>query len=432
MSGQPSQRVRRNVSPSLASTKQGPLKAVKPYSLKNSPTRKHSPNSSPTLVWTDKIHKRRSPDSRLSPERRSPISPNLKVERPKAVRGSPVPPGLWRTNSMEAISCSYLKGQWPTDPAHRLPSPRPFMCDKTTQTSDDWESLQNEKSEKKKSKGHRRSASFGHGELQVHHIRQRLQKTVKDASKQRQSPVPGNHQALSVYTQSKAIGIPVQNIPKANMSRFQRNSVEGLSTEIEKIVLKHIPFVDVEDKIQGHEIPDGHRAPSPCNHVMRSVDTQTPSGCLEDNASPGSRSLSVSPAIPIIPGQMETETSRPSSHVDTLIVSPREEKSEKEPEDVSIESPKIISSPMPNKSYSFVREPPDGCEKILVMDETRKNKPSIKEPLLSGSVKPSHFVLKPSVSSAFCPLYNSYVEKPQEFKSVGLNTSPPPTSVESQ
>lgn len=69
------------------------------------------------------------------------------------------------------------------------------------------------------------------------------------------------------------------------------------------------------------------------------------------------------------------------------------------------------------------------------LSSRKTHQPSIKEPLLSGSVKPSHFVLKPSVSSAFCPLYNSYVEKTQEYtsvKSVGLNTSPPPTSVESQ
>lgn len=30
---------------------------------------------------------------------------------------------------------------------------------------------------------------------------------------------------------------------------------------------------------------------------------------------------------------------------------------------------KVVSSPRPNKSYSFVREPPDGCEKVKVIDE---------------------------------------------------------------
>ena len=30
---------------------------------------------------------------------------------------------------------------------------------------------------------------------------------------------------------------------------------------------------------------------------------------------------------------------------------------------------KKISSPGPNNSYLFVREPPDGCEKVKVIDE---------------------------------------------------------------
>lgn len=30
---------------------------------------------------------------------------------------------------------------------------------------------------------------------------------------------------------------------------------------------------------------------------------------------------------------------------------------------------KVVASPRPNKSYSFVREPPDGCEKIRVITE---------------------------------------------------------------
>jgi hypothetical protein len=62
-----------------------------------------------------------------------------------------------------------------------------------------------------------------------------------------------------------------------------------------------------------HDIPDGHKAPCPDlinrGSSTRSVDTQTP-GNLSDNSS-GSRSHSVSPAIPIMPGHVDT--SRPSS-----------------------------------------------------------------------------------------------------------------------
>ena len=33
---------------------------------------------------------------------------------------------------------------------------------------------------------------------------------------------------------------------------------------------------------------------------------------------------------------------------------------------------KVVASPRPNKSYSFVREPPDGCEKIKVISEENR------------------------------------------------------------
>lgn len=64
MSTQQPQRVRKIASPSMR-----PMKAVQPFTLKGSPTRK-SP-SSPNL-WAP----RRSPDFNYSPERKSPNSPN--------------------------------------------------------------------------------------------------------------------------------------------------------------------------------------------------------------------------------------------------------------------------------------------------------------------------------------------------------------------
>lgn len=66
MSTQQPQRVRKIASPSMR-----PMKAVQPFTLKGSPTRK-SP-SSPNL-WAP----RRSPDFNYSPERKSPNSPNFR------------------------------------------------------------------------------------------------------------------------------------------------------------------------------------------------------------------------------------------------------------------------------------------------------------------------------------------------------------------
>lgn len=116
MSTQQPQRVRKIASPSMR-----PMKAVQPFTLKGSPTRK-SP-SSPNL-WAP----RRSPDFNYSPERKSPNSPNFRVERPKAVRGTSSP--LKRTGSLEAI---YLKGQWPSP---ELILSKTFKVDACTQTEE--------------------------------------------------------------------------------------------------------------------------------------------------------------------------------------------------------------------------------------------------------------------------------------------------------
>ncbi|XP_061179742.1 glucocorticoid-induced transcript 1 protein-like [Saccostrea echinata] len=411
MSTQP-QRVRKNASPSTMR----PMKAVQPFKLKGSPTRK-SP-SSPT-PWVP----RRSPDSNYSPERKSPNSPSFKVERPKAVRVTSSP--LKRTGSLEAI---YLKGQWPSP--EFLSS---FKVDACTQTEEAdvarHSSHKLDKKQRKKSKDHRRSRSFGPGD-QLAAIRQRLKNSSRsDTPKARQSPIPASHDALSATAPaalqnlivpirtSKPLGIPAHIPSPKNMSRYQRNSVEGLSMEIEKLVLKNIEH-DTEEA-ERIEIPDGHRAPVPepvhRTSSTRSMETQTPSGVLDtgtptisvDDMSSGSGSHSGSPAIPIIPGQMDS--SRPSSGADS-----GNERTEKDIE--GCESPdshfKVVASPRPNKSYSFVREPPDGCEKIKVITEEDKkpSQPSIKVPLLCP-IKTTQYVFKPSIDSAFCPLRNMYTNQ---------------------
>lgn len=437
MSSQSSQRSRVNLSPSaMPSSMVGPMKAVQPFTLKGSPTRK-SPVCSPTP---------NAISHRNSPERKSPISPSFKVEKPRAVRSSGSP-SLRRAGSLEAIYNSYLSGKWPSPEVFSH-----FMVDKTTQTPDDWE-LQSQQKARKKKKGHGRSASFGQGDhaanaKTIHYIKHRLQKT-KEGSRQngKQSPVPGNHQALSSTAPaalqglrvSKPQGIP-NHIPKSsNLSRYQRNSVEGLNTEIEKLVLNSRE--EELDRSQfTYDIPDGHKAPCPDvvnrGSSTRSIDTQTP-GNLSDNSSGGSRSHSVSPAIPIIPGHMDS--SRPSSES-----SPRRPSNESSPRRPSCdyspremekvdgcESPdslqKKISSPGPNNSYLFVREPPDGCEKVKVIDEDTKTHPAIKEPLLYCPIKPSQFILKPSVDSAFCPLRKLYT--PEVMKSQGTQSTQTSTSV---
>lgn len=427
MSGQgppPAPKVRRNVSPSQ---RQGPMKAMISFTLKgNSPSR--SP-SSPTHLAA--LHGR-SPvtEHRHSPDRRSPGSPAFKVERPKAIRSSPATSTLRRTGSLDTISAvgSYVKGQWPVPldiggPHHSQQTSGSHMVDQTTQTPKDWrEEITNTKEKKKKK--HRRSASFGHADKKLNVqtlnnintgvIRQRLKNTTKDhGNKQRQSPVPGNHMALSstapaVLIRSAAIGIPLHNLKIP--PKIQRNSVEGLNQEIEKLVLEN-SISGAEEELEKRDIPDGHRAPVPDisrTSGTRSIDTQTPSGNLDGRSSSSSaspnRPHSISPAII---GHFD-HSPRPSSSYDSSGSTPRD-KSDKETGDRDSISPdgchKIASaSPKPNK---IVREPPDGCEKVKAFDENKA--PQIKEPLFFCPIEgKGQFVLKPSMGSAFCSLTKPY------------------------
>ncbi|TNN46759.1 Protein FAM117A [Liparis tanakae] len=63
----------------------------------------------------------------------------------------------------------------------------------------------------------------------------------------------------------------------------------------------------------------------------------------------------------------------------------------------------MSSSPGPNKSCCFQREPPEGCEKIRVWEETsapRQPKPA----LLSSCPDPNKVNFSPHGGSAFCPV----------------------------
>ncbi|KAK6166615.1 hypothetical protein SNE40_023266 [Patella caerulea] len=458
MSGQPSQRVRRNGSPLHSHTKTGPIKAVKAFSFKHgSPTRSLNSASPTANVGTQKTWPRKSPDIRASPERRSPCSPSYK-EKSKS-RQSPIH-NLKRTNSLDTLG-PYLTGQWPKESCinmlHHYQTTGVFMLDKSTQTPEEWDLTQS--IDLQKIKGHKRSASFGQGDqFKKEFIKQQLQqlrkkeinKNTESAKQHRQSPVQGNHSALSltapptVFAQSKAIHIPASHIPvKTPMSRYQRNSVEGLNIEIEKLWAKEVHFMgcDIEDMETFREIPDGHRAPIPeiqripC--ATRSVDTQTPSSNHDDgrNSSLAGRCESISPAINIILGPMDL--SQPSSRSQSLdSKSEKAESQEESPEPAVSTFPtspmpeKFPASPKPDNSYDFVREPPDGCEKIKAIEEFRQTPE--KEPSFFCPVKPNQFVFKPSIGSAFYPafkpLLSSTQETPLRSSALATNTA---TSIES-
>uniref|UniRef100_A0A8C2ZDX9 Family with sequence similarity 117 member Ab n=1 Tax=Cyclopterus lumpus TaxID=8103 RepID=A0A8C2ZDX9_CYCLU len=108
------------------------------------------------------------------------------------------------------------------------------------------------------------------------------------------------------------------------------------------------------------EVPDGHRAPVPpqsCSSGSQSDMATTPFSSSSSFSS-SSYSSSSNVSLPLL----------------------------------------MSSSPGPNKSCCFQREPPEGCEKIRVWEETRY------PALLSSCPDPNKVNFTPHGGSAFCPV----------------------------
>ncbi|XP_049743854.1 protein FAM117B isoform X1 [Elephas maximus indicus] len=331
-----------------------------------------SPCSSPTHLWTGEVslappparvrHRRRSPEqSRSSPERRSPSAPVCKAgdkTRPPSSSPSSI---IRRTSSLDTLAAPYLAGHWPRD-SHGQAAP--CMRDKATQTESAWAE---EYAEKKKG-SHKRSASWGSTDQlkEIAKLRQQLQRSKHSSrhhrDKERQSPFHGNHAAINQCQAPvpKSALIPVIPITKSTGSRF-RNSVEGLNQEIE-IIIKETG--EKEEQLIPQDIPDGHRAPPPLaqrSSSTRSIDTQTPGGA-DRGSNNSSRSQSVSPTSFLTISNEGSEESPCSA--DDLLVDPRDKENGN-----NSPLPKYATSPKPNNSYMFKREPPEGCERVKVFEE---------------------------------------------------------------
>uniref|UniRef100_A0A8C4UXU7 Glucocorticoid induced 1 n=1 Tax=Falco tinnunculus TaxID=100819 RepID=A0A8C4UXU7_FALTI len=303
-----------------------------------------------------KGRQRRSPESgggsrrSSSPERRSPSSPVYRVDRPKSqqIRTSGT---IRRTSSLDTITGPYLTGQWPRDPHVHYPS---CMKDKSTQTPSCWAEEGAEK------RSHQRSASWGSADQ------------LKEASISRSVPMP-----LSNIS-----------VPKSTVSRVPCN-VEGISPELEKVFIKENS--GKEEVSKPLDIPDGRRAPLPAHYrssSTRSIDTQTPS-VQERSSSCSSHSPCVSPFCP-----PESQDGSPCSTEDLLYDRDKDSGS-------SSPLPKYASSPKPNNSYMFKREPPEGCERVKVFEEMSSRQP-VSAPLFSCPDKNKvNFI---PTGSAFCPV----------------------------
>ncbi|XP_061692656.1 protein FAM117B isoform X1 [Syngnathoides biaculeatus] len=232
------------------------------------------------------------------------------------------------------------------------------MRDKATQTPRAW-------ADERRRGSHKRSASCGSTDQlkEIAKLRQQLQRSKRSSrhrrDKERKSPFNGSHAIMqSQAPMPKTILIPIP-ISKSSAPRF-RNSVEGLNQEIERIIIRDTPEKD--EPIVPQDVPDGHRAPPPVppqrSSSTRSIDTQTPSGGgLSGSHSNGSsRPDSISPSYLTV----LADAVAGGSPLDDKELGP------------CSPLPKYAASPRPNNSYTFKREPPEGCEKVKVSEESLK------------------------------------------------------------
>ncbi|XP_062865703.1 glucocorticoid induced 1a [Trichomycterus rosablanca] len=330
------------------------------------------------------------PDSKASPERRA-NSPALRVERSKGQQAL-----IRRTSSLGAIAVPYLTGQWPRDPHSICP---PCTRDKSTQTPGCWS---DESAEDELRRSHQRSASWGSADQlkEIAKLRLQLQRTkqggsrhIKDTKEHlppfhcciitpSHTPINMSSQATSPMSKPAQVAVPNIAVPKPTISRVP-SSMEGINHELEKVFIRDN---GEKEELKALEVPDGRRAPFPPQQRGSSthgLDSQMP-------AVPG-RSSSCSSASPFPPGSHDGS---PYS-TDELLDERDKDSGSSSP------LPKFASSPKPNNSYMFKREPPEGCEKIKVFEETMSRQSSA-APLFSCPDK-NKVNFNPT-GSAFCPV----------------------------
>ncbi|XP_074470385.1 glucocorticoid induced 1a, partial [Sebastes fasciatus] len=339
------------------------------------------------------------PDSSSSADR-SPYTSVPKVERTKSLQARSSG-AIWRTSSLCTITGSYLTGQWPRDPYVHYPS---CIKDKSTQTPGCW----SEETREKRST-HQRSASWPAATSSKRHRSSGSSSSAvnkEDASVKTRTDLQSdnitytaltstNHTStarhIQQFSMSKSAQMPLSNItvPKPSISRVP-SSMEGINHELEKVFIKDN---GEKEELKSLEVPDGRRAPFPPQQrssSTRSMDTQTPSA---PGRSSSCSSLSPCPSPACPPGSHDGS---PYSTEDLLYDRDKDSGS-------SSPLPKFASSPKPNNSYMFKREPPEGCEKIKAFEEmSSRQSASASVPLFSCPDKNKvNFI---STGSAFCPV----------------------------
>ncbi|KAJ8389974.1 hypothetical protein AAFF_G00112590 [Aldrovandia affinis] len=295
--------------------------------------------------------------------------PRLKdAKTAEKTKSRPPKPSIRRTLSLDNMVGPYLQGQWPKEPDQTISC----VNDKATQTPSTWSE---ESRGRRAGVGHKRSASWGSVEhlKEITKIKHHLQKRSKHGAR-------GGYERDCPHQQPLPVGYALgatQTMPLTPLCRLTprlRHSVEGLNLELERVFVQEIP----EEQQKILDIPDGHRAPVP------------PQRCSSDSQSDPSPAP-LDPTLlspPLSPCSMEDAVADlPDCR--TLCLSP---------------SPLLMSSsPRPNKTYTFQREPPEGCERVRVCEEALS--PCKGQPVPRPSCPdPNKVNFTSHGGSAFCPV----------------------------
>ncbi|KFW75102.1 Protein FAM117A, partial [Phalacrocorax carbo] len=273
----------------------------------------------------------------------------------------PRQPRVRRTSSLDTIVGSYLLGQWPRDAEGASTS---CMNDKATQTPVSWHDVEVGKAS---SSAHKRSASWGSTDhrREIAKLKQQLQRTKLNGrsgkEKEKSSPLQGDHAVLGSLRDSSSGFLSPS--PVLRLSPCLHRSLEGLNQELEEVFVKE---QGDEELLRILDVPDGHRAPAPAQRGS------------------GDASLTLEP------------TEEPSSAADE-VQPDLKEKEEGSPSPVLA----FASSPRPNHSYMFKREPPEGCEKVRAFEEA--SSPSPDQPFRPSCPDKNKVHFNPT-GSAFCPV----------------------------
>ncbi|MBN3312039.1 F117A protein, partial [Atractosteus spatula] len=288
-------------------------------------------------------------------------------------KSRPPKPSIRRTLSLDTIIGPYLQGHWPKD---QDGVGMYCMNDKATQTPSSWsEDLPGRRS----SGVHKRSASWGSAEhlREIAKLKQHLQQRTRHSLR---SGREREHQSLlpCVSTQVSALLSP--QTPLSRLTPRLRHSVEGLNLELEGVFVRE----PSEEHPRVLDVPDGHRAPVPpqrCSSGSQSDPSPAP-------LDPALLSLPPSPSSPLgdagpdLGPDPDLPCGTPHSSCPSPVL-------------------QLSSSPLPNKSYSFQREPPEGCERVRACEEALS--PCLGQAFLLSCPDRNKVNFTPT-GSAFCPV----------------------------